>query len=82
MTSDIKKYVEVKEYVVTLHDYNDIQKFYSDMEGNTSNAESIPERKVACSLRRPISRNTHYFLSWWEAEDLKKDPRIKIYKSS
>ena len=77
MTSSIKKYAEVKEYVVTLHNYNDIQKFYSDMEGRGSFVEGIPEREVACSLRRPISRNTQYFLSWWEAEDLKKDPRVK-----
>jgi hypothetical protein len=77
MTSNIKKYAEVKEYVVTLHNYDDTQKFYSDMEGQESVVDGIPERKVACSLRRPISRNTHYFLSWWEAEDLKKDPRVK-----
>jgi len=65
----------LREYVVTLKDYNDLEGFYHDMEQNSS-ASHIPDRPVSCHRRRPISRNTHYYLTDDEANNLKNDPRV------
>ena len=64
-----------KEYVVTLHNYDDLENFYIEMESKGGNL-SVPDREVDCALRRPISRNTHYFLTEQEAETLKQDLRV------
>jgi hypothetical protein len=64
-----------KEYIVTLSNYEDLDNFYIEMESNNGDFP-IPNREVECALRRPISRNTHYFLTEEEAENLKKDPRV------
>jgi hypothetical protein len=64
-----------KEYVVTLHNYDDLENFYIEMESKGGNF-SVPTREVDCALRRPISRNTHYFLTEQEAETLKQDLRV------
>lgn len=68
-----------REYVVTLHNYDDLDSFYEEMEsqGNVSEHYSrVPERAVDCALRRSISRNTHYLLTDEEAENLRKDRRV------
>ena len=69
-----------KEYVVTLHNFDDLDSFYEEMEthGKVSdfNPNRVPEREVECSLRRPISRNTHYLLTEEEAIQLRKDKRV------
>ena len=66
---------ELKEYIVTLKNRDDLDAFYQDME--TSGGDLyIPNRAVECANRREISRNTHYMLSDAEAEELKKDPRV------
>lgn len=64
-----------EEYIVTLKRKSDLISFYEDMEtlGGTSN---VPDREVELSDRRPISRNTHYFLTGYEVEELKKDERV------
>jgi len=36
----------------------------------------IPDREVSCSVRRSISRNTHYMLTEEEAEEVRNDPRV------
>ena len=51
-----------KEYIVTLHNYDDLENFYMEMESK-GGTPSVPPREVTCALRRPISRNTHYFLT-------------------
>jgi hypothetical protein len=67
--------MELREYIVTLKDRNDLEEFYSDME--TSGGDLyIPNRSVECCCRRPHSRNTHYDLTETEAETLKNDPRV------
>jgi hypothetical protein len=37
----------------------------------------MPERVVDCAVRRPISRNTHYWLNEAEAVILRNDPRVR-----
>ena len=66
---------DLKEYIVTLKNRDDLDAFYEDME--TSGGDLyIPNRAVECAKRRDISRNTHYMLSDAEAEELKKDSRV------
>jgi plastocyanin len=77
MKSFIKDYSETKEYIVSLHRTDDLEDFYKDIENFGHSNECVPERKVACCSKRLSSRNTHYMLTWWEAEDLKNDPRVK-----
>lgn len=66
---------ELKEYIVTLKDNNDLDNFYEDMETPGGNL-TIPNRMVDCCNRREISRNTHYMLTADEAELVKNDPRV------
>lgn len=63
------------EYVITLHRAQDLDQFYDDMESNYGDTE-IPNRPVQCAYRRPLSRNTHYYLTEQEAEQVKKDSRV------
>lgn len=66
---------ELREYIVTLHRREDLDDFYEDMETPGGNLY-IPDREVDIKLRRPDSRNTHYFLTDQEAEQIKLDPRV------
>jgi len=66
----------LREYVVTLKKYQDLDAFYNDME-TVGGDLYIPNRQVVLSDRRPISRNTHYLLTQFEAEELRKDPRVQ-----
>ena len=68
---------QLKEYIITLKNKDDLAEFYKDMETLRSTAYNcMPERAVDCQLRRPLSRNTHYLLTAEEAETLRQDPRI------
>ncbi len=64
-----------REYIITLKNKEDLPAFYNEMEtrGGTT---SIPNRAIPVKNRRPISRNTHYMLSEFEANKIKKDPRV------
>ena len=64
-----------KEWIVTLHNKEDLNSFYDDME-NEGGALYIPGRAVPVVDRRSISRNTHYMLTNEEAKELKNDPRV------
>jgi hypothetical protein len=75
--SNLKNYVETKEYIVTLKDKNDLENFYNDMESLRTAKITIPNREVVCIDRRNSSRSTHYLLTKWEANELKNDPRVK-----
>jgi len=66
---------EFKEYIVTLKNADDLEQFYQDMETPGGNLY-IPHRAVELADRRPISRNTHYFLTSEEAQSLRDDPRV------
>lgn len=64
-----------REYVISLHDYNELDSFYQDMETSGGNLY-IPGRAVPVHNRRPISRNTHYLLTDEEATLIRSDPRV------
>lgn len=66
---------QLEEYIVTLYRHEDLEAFYEDMETPGGNLY-IPDRAIDISLRRPISRNTHYLLTEEEAELIKNDPRV------
>lgn len=66
---------DLKEYIVTLHRHEDLDDFYQDMESPRGDV-FIPNRAVSVEKRRPISRNTHYWLTHEEAELIKQDPRV------
>ena len=55
-----------KIYIVTLHNKEDLEGFYDDMKDNG----------FRLNLKRPISRNTHYWMTDEQAEELKQDPRV------
>jgi hypothetical protein len=67
--------LDLKEYIVTLYRYEDLEDFYEDME-TPGGSLYIPNRRVDITLRRPISRNTYYMLTEEEAELIKKDERV------
>jgi hypothetical protein len=55
-----------KEYVVTLHNRNDLEQFYNEMQ--LANFHLV--------MKRPLSRNTHYLMTEEQAEQLRLDPRV------
>jgi len=55
-----------KEYIVTLHRKEDLEKFYNEMK-----LTNFPLVK-----KRPLSRNTHYMMTEEQAERLRQDPRV------
>ena len=55
-----------KEYVVTLHNRNDLEQFYNEMY-----LTGFP-----LVLKRPMSRNTHYMMTEDQAERLREDNRV------
>lgn len=65
----------LKEYIITLKDFDDSDGFYQDME-EPGGSIYIPKRVVECSNRLPISRNTHYMLTYDEAAEVMNDPRV------
>ena len=54
-------------YVVTLNKREDLDGFYSDMESDG----------YKIHLKRPISRNTHYYMTDVQAETLRGDSRVR-----
>lgn len=58
--------MQEKIYVVTLHNREDLEGFYTDMES----------KGFHVSMKREISRNTHYLLTEDQAEELLKDSRV------
>ena len=66
-----------KEFIVTVRDYDLLEEFYNEMESAGATAVHLPKRSVSCTLRRPVSRNTHYLLTDDEARELAKDPRVE-----
>ena len=64
-----------REYIVTAKTKEDLESLYNDLE-TLVDCEYIPNREVECVHRRPISRNTHYYLTPEEAELVRQDPRV------
>ena len=67
--------MSLREYVITLHNFEDLDDFYNDMETPGGNLY-IPGRRVDVAARRPVSRNTHYYITEEEAAQIKADPRV------
>jgi hypothetical protein len=65
----------LRMYVVTLHKFDDADRFYEDMETPGGNLY-IPKRAVECIDRLPISRNTNYMLTYDEAAEIMNDRRV------
>jgi hypothetical protein len=55
-----------KEYIVTLKTKDDLNQFYIDME----------LKGYSCAVKRPLSRNTHYYLTEEQAKEIEKDERV------
>lgn len=64
-----------REYIVTAKTKEDLASLYEDLE-TLGGCECIPSREVQCAHRRPISRNTHYYLTDEEAELVRNDSRV------
>jgi hypothetical protein len=76
--SDILSYIQTRKYIVTVYTYDDLDSIQQDLEilGKAPPDTEI-HREVECLERRPMSRNTVYRLTDWEAEQLKNDVRVK-----
>jgi len=72
---------DLKEYIVTAKDYECLECLYHDLE-TPGGSDTIPEREVHCCDRRPISRNTHYFLTDDEVKKLINDERVIFVESA
>jgi hypothetical protein len=66
---------ELKEYIVSAASYEVLDNLCEDIETPGGNLY-IPNRAVEIADLRPLSRNTHYYLTDDEAELLRKDPRV------
>ena len=67
---------ELKEYIVTVNNFEDLDSLYEDMQSPGGNLY-IPNRRVDIAELRPMSPSTHFMLSDDEVEQVKKDPRVK-----
>lgn len=66
-----------KEYIVSLNQDVDYDKFWHDMETDGICTNHIPIRSVDIINERPLSlRSCHYELSDEEAKNLRDDPRV------
>lgn len=65
----------LKEYIVTAKSYEVLDDLCNDIETPGGNLY-IPGRAVEVANLRPISRNTHYYLTEEEAEQIRQDPRV------
>ena len=74
----ISAYISKREYIVTVQDFQDLDSIYADLETLGKSPAGVDlSRSVECLHRRATSRNTHYLLTDWEANELVTDPRIK-----
>ena len=55
-----------KIYIVTLHKKEDLEQFYIEMK----------DKGFRLNAKRPISRNTHYWMTEEQAIELRKDSRV------
>ena len=74
----ISAYISKREYIVTVHNFQDLDSIYADLETLGKSPAGVDlSRSVECLHRRATSRNTHYLLTDWEAGELAADHRIK-----
>ena len=76
--SEMLSYIETRKYIVTVYNYDDLGAIYEELEtAGKAPPDTEINRDVECLERRPMSRNTVYRLTDWEAGQLKADPRVK-----
>ena len=76
--SEMLSYIETRKYIVTVYNYDDLGAIYEELETAGKEPPNTEiNRDVLCLERRPMSRNTVYRLTDWEADQLKADPRVK-----
>ena len=63
---------DMQEYIVTAKTMDDATSLLDDMETVGGNLY-IPARQVGVAQRREISRNTHFYLTLEEAEQVRID---------
>jgi hypothetical protein len=74
----ISAYISKREYIVTVQNFEDLDSIYDELETDGKSPAGVDLfRSVECLHRRATSRNTHYLLTDWEANELAADPRIK-----
>lgn len=79
----IADYIRTREYIVTVNNFDDLESLYADLETEGVTPENLDlKRAIHCLHRRTTSRNTHYLLADWEAEELRNDPRVKSVQLS
>ena len=69
--------MNLHKYAVVLHNYQDLDQFYNDMETEGGDI-TIPDRAVDVELRKPKSRVTHYMLTPQEALEVINDTRVEF----
>ena len=76
--SEMLSYISTRKYIVTVYNYDDLGAVYEELEtAGKAPPDTEILRDVECLERRPMSRNTVYRLTDWEAGQLKFDPRVK-----
>ena len=76
--SELLSYIQTRKYIITLYNYDDLDAVYEELEtAGKAPPDTEIQRDVECLERRPMSRNTVYRLTDWEADQLKNDPRVK-----
>ncbi len=76
--SEMLSYIQTRKYIVTVYNYDDLDAIYEELEtAGKAPPDTEIHRDVECLERRPMSRNTVYRLTDWEASQLKNDPRVK-----
>ena len=65
----------LKEYIVTAINYDVLDDLCDDIE-TPGGSFYVPARVVSVANKRPISRNTHYYLTDSEVTVLRNDPRV------
>jgi len=75
----LKDYIKVREYIVTVNSLEDLDDLYYELEtDNVAPPNTELTRPVRLAEKRPVSRNTHYWLADWEADQLRFDPRVRV----
>jgi len=76
--SEMLSYIQTRKYIVTVYNYDDLDTIYEELEtSGKAPFDTEIHRDVQCLERRPMSRNTVYRLTDWEAAQLKNDTRVK-----
>lgn len=76
--SELLEHVRTRKYIVTANAYEDLDAIYDELETRGKSPAGLELfRDIECIDRKPSSRSTVYRLTDWEADELRRDPRIK-----